>query len=224
VSRSLSLPERRALLLSHQKLAHKFAQKNRLRFQRVHDYDDLFAIAQAAIWQATETYEAELGASFTTYAYTACLNAFRELNRIWKSQRRAGEFLTVSLDELQDENELPIWQPASSTPSPEATVAGREMTRVLEAQLRRLDARSRRILLARFEGGQTLEEIGHWEGVSREYIRQLESGALAQIRQALRMGFPELGPGPKVASKAAVEPLGSRTHRKVAHKRAVTAR
>jgi DNA-directed RNA polymerase specialized sigma subunit len=60
-----TIPERQALLLSHQKLAHKFAQRNRYRFARVLDYEDLFSIAMMAIWKATETYETGHGASFT---------------------------------------------------------------------------------------------------------------------------------------------------------------
>ena len=53
-----------------------------------------------------------------------------------------------------------------------------------------LDERERRIITARFglDGGapKTLEEVGKRFGVTRERIRQLQSGALVKLRRALR--------------------------------------
>lgn len=217
-----SLPERQALCLSHQKLAHKFAQKNRFRFQRVLEYEDLFSMAMAAIWQASGTYEAGHGASFTTYAFTALLNEFRNLHKHWKRPQRAGAFTVLSLDDLKSDDEQPAWEPRSLLPAPEAELELRELTGLLSLQVRRLDPRSRRVIRGRFEEDRTLEEIGQKEGVTREYIRQVEKKALAQIRQSLKMGIPELSQAPRVSSRARAEPLSDKRVRKVARKRALT--
>jgi RNA polymerase sigma factor (sigma-70 family) len=215
-----SLSERKELLTSHQKLAHKFARKNQYRFQRVYEYEDLFAIAMTAIWEASGTYEAELGASFTTYAFTACLNIFRNLHKHWRRPNRAGTLQTVSLDQQWD-SDAPAWQPASTTPSAEAEIERQELCRLLDQQVRRLDARSRRVIVARFEGDETLEIIGQREGVTREYIRQIEKKALGQIRQALKMGLPELSRAPETSSRGEVEPRTAATSRNVARRRSL---
>lgn len=217
-----SLSERKELLTSHQKLAHKFARKNQYRFQRIYEYDDLFAIAMTAIWEASATYESGLGASFTTYAFTACLNIFRNLHKHWKRPNRAGSLQAVSLDELRDGSDTPVWQPVSLTPSSEAEIERQELCHLLDQQVRRLDARSRRVIVARFEGDETLDAIGQREGVTREYIRQLEAKALGQIRQALKMGLPELSRAPETSSRGEVEPRSDATSRKVARRRALT--
>lgn len=214
--------ERKELLTSHQKLAHKFARKNQYRFLRVYEYDDLFAIAMTAIWEASGTYESGLGASFTTYAFTACLNIFRNLHKHWKRPNRAGSLQVVSLDELKDDSDTPIWQPASLTPSSEAEIERQELCRLLGEQVRRLDARARRVIVARFEGDETLDAIGQREGVTREYIRQIEHKALGQIRQALKMGLPELSRAPETASRGEVEPRSGAASRKVARRLPLT--
>ncbi len=217
-----TIAERHQLLLSHQKLAHKFAQKNRIRFSRVLAYEDLLQIAMVAIWKATETYETGHGASFTTYAFTALVNEFRNLHKHWKRPQREGTLAVLSLDSLGDDRDQAPWEPESGLPLPEASLEHRELHVLLSAAARRLGPLQRRVLRARFQEDRTLEEIGAREGVTREYIRQVEKKALGQLRQSLKMGIPELRGGPQISSKARAEPLATRTLRKLARSRALT--
>lgn len=214
--------ERHALLLSHQKLAHKFAYKYQARFQKTHEYSDLYSMALMSIWEASETYEHHQGATFLTYAYTALLNLFGNLSRHWRRPIRRGALTALSLDERREDSDLPLVQLAAVTPPPEAEIAGRELYQLVAEAARRLPARSRRILRRRFEEDETLEVIAQTEGLTRERIRQLENGALEDLRSALRARIPELCPKGSTVSKASLEPRTPSAKRKVARQRALT--
>jgi len=73
------------------------------------------------------------------------------------------------------------------TSSPFECIAAELMTSEIDALLAPLDQREREILTLRFGLGDrgepcTLEEIGSAFGVSRERIRQIETRALAKLR------------------------------------------
>jgi RNA polymerase primary sigma factor len=61
-------------------------------------------------------------------------------------------------------------------------------SRELANALRRLSPRMRRVVTLRFgldgENPQTLEQVGNGLGITRERVRQLESRALRELRQA----------------------------------------
>jgi RNA polymerase primary sigma factor len=71
---------------------------------------------------------------------------------------------------------------------PDAATANMLRSRELAGALRRLSPRMRRVLALRFgldgETPQTLEQVGNGLGITRERVRQLESRALRELRQA----------------------------------------
>ena len=71
---------------------------------------------------------------------------------------------------------------------PDAATAKMLRSRELAGALRRLNPRMRRVLALRFgldgESPQTLEQVGNGLGITRERVRQLESRALRELRQA----------------------------------------
>jgi RNA polymerase primary sigma factor len=71
---------------------------------------------------------------------------------------------------------------------PDAATAKLLRSRELAFALRRLTPRMRRVLALRFgldgENPQTLEQVGIGLGITRERVRQLESRALRELRQA----------------------------------------
>ena len=76
----------------------------------------------------------------------------------------------------------------TKTDRPEAATANLLRSRELAGALRRLSPRMRRVLTLRFgldgEHPQTLEQVGVGLGITRERVRQLESRALRELRQA----------------------------------------
>ena len=71
---------------------------------------------------------------------------------------------------------------------PDAATAKTLRSRELAGALRRLNPRMRRVVTLRFgldgETPQTLEQVGNGLGITRERVRQLESRALRELRQA----------------------------------------
>jgi len=71
---------------------------------------------------------------------------------------------------------------------PDTATAKMLRSRELAGALRRLSPRMRRVLALRFgldgESPQTLEQVGLGLGITRERVRQLESRALRELRQA----------------------------------------
>jgi RNA polymerase primary sigma factor len=71
---------------------------------------------------------------------------------------------------------------------PDAATAKMLRSRELAGALRRLNPRMRRVLALRFgldgEAPQTLEQVGIGLGITRERVRQLESRALRELRNA----------------------------------------
>jgi RNA polymerase primary sigma factor len=76
----------------------------------------------------------------------------------------------------------------TSSDRPDAATAKMLRSRELAFALRRLTPRMRRVLALRFgldgESPQTLEQVGLGLGITRERVRQLESRALRELRQA----------------------------------------
>jgi RNA polymerase primary sigma factor len=76
----------------------------------------------------------------------------------------------------------------TKTDQPDDATAKTLRSRELAGALRRLSPRARRVLALRFgldgETPQTLEQVGIGLGITRERVRQLESRALRDLRQA----------------------------------------
>ncbi len=102
----------------------------------------------------------------------------------------ADQSLSTPVGESGDES----WQDFLSDPrpDPEQVVIGirdaASRSRWLAEALEELSPRERRIICERrlVDEGATLEDLGRALGVSKERVRQLESRALAKLRQAMR--------------------------------------
>jgi RNA polymerase primary sigma factor len=97
----------------------------------------------------------------------------------------------VSLETLDDKNP---WLKETRIPSPLKAVLIEERDTLLEAALKRLDRRERKMIRMRFglskENEHTLEQIGSHFDLSRERVRQIEKVALGTMKKALyRAGY-----------------------------------
>ena len=90
----------------------------------------------------------------------------------------------VSLDELAASERVQIED--TDVLLPDVAVMKDEMTAVIRNTIESLSAKQRRILSLRFgldnNGPHSLDEVAWLYGVSRERIRQIEAGALRQLR------------------------------------------
>lgn len=70
----------------------------------------------------------------------------------------------------------------------EALAAQHERAVDVRAALADLPERDRDIILRRLDGDETLEEVGHRYGLSKERIRQLETRATERLGRAMARG------------------------------------
>ena len=109
--------------------------------------------------------------------------------------RMSGQDIALMADEGDDEGFAPIDWLADSHDEPTRALERRSLDLLqsegLEHALSALDARSRRIIEARWladDGGATLHELAAEFGVSAERIRQIEAKALGKMKSALAEG------------------------------------
>jgi RNA polymerase primary sigma factor len=92
------------------------------------------------------------------------------------------------------ESELGELLADEGAPDPPARAEAALLGRSLQALLRRLDERERRVLALRFglagRSPQTLAEIGTGLGISRERVRQIERSSLAKLGEMVGVGQP----------------------------------
>ncbi|WP_028536822.1 RNA polymerase sigma factor RpoH [Paludibacterium yongneupense] len=107
--------------------------------------------------------------------------------------RLTGQDIALVADEGDDEGFAPIDWLADNDSEPTRQIEKRAFdhlqTAGLEHALSSLDARSRRIIEARWladDGGATLHELAAEFGVSAERIRQIEAKALGKMKTALQ--------------------------------------
>ncbi|SCK10399.1 RNA polymerase sigma factor RpoH [Vogesella sp. LIG4] len=109
--------------------------------------------------------------------------------------RMSGQDIALMADDGDDEGFAPIDWLADSHDEPTRALERRSIDMLqsegLEQALSTLDARSRRIIEARWladDGGSTLHELAAEFGVSAERIRQIEAKALGKMKTALAAG------------------------------------
>ena len=109
--------------------------------------------------------------------------------------RMSGQDIALMADEGDDEGFAPIDWLADSHHEPTRAIERHAMDTLkgegIEQALASLDARSRRIIEARWladDGGATLHDLADEFGVSAERIRQIEAKALGKMKAALSHG------------------------------------
>jgi RNA polymerase sigma factor (sigma-70 family) len=133
---------------------------------------DLQAVDDAAVdglIRAARAFDPGLGYRFSTLATICARNAIRGVAIHANRARRRAPAPLVSLEASGIE-------PAARAASPDHD-AGR-----FEALLGPLRARDREVLRIRFAEGLTLRAAGDRLGCTREWVRKIEVGALARLR------------------------------------------
>ena len=68
---------------------------------------------------------------------------------------------------------------------PGSFISNQDSGRLLRSAMKRLDPRERKILLLRFCGNKTLDEVSRIIGKTRERVRQIQNQALAKLRKIM---------------------------------------
>jgi RNA polymerase primary sigma factor len=144
--------------------------------------DDLIGECDLVLIKVVEAYNPWLGIRFSTYAYTCLLRALGRLSRRLSVDRLAR---SLSLDLLSEHD----GQQAEPNDSPIAHHRQR-LDEFLRDEHPLLTPREKIILTRRYVHARrcdtpTLEEIGRDLGISKERVRQVQSGALNKLRSAL---------------------------------------
>ncbi len=145
--------------------------------------DDFFSLVSdgnISLIRACEKFDYSRGNKFSTYASWAIMKNFaRSIPKEFKHKDRFRTTTEEMFLSRQDER---------LDPYAEETMQ-RSRQRELSKILDRLDEREQKIITARFGLGRgseplTLKQVGEEMGVTKERIRQLESRALAKLRDA----------------------------------------
>jgi RNA polymerase primary sigma factor len=199
-------------------------------------FEDLVNAGNIGLVQAAKRFDGRRGNRFVTYAVfwvrkaiLASLHGsdlirtsqheFRRRKSLPLSEHRIAPRV-VSLDVMNgpdDDRTLSDVVADRSAANPEQELISAEQVEWLRAAVVALSPRERFIVNARFGfGGQeplSLSEIGRRLGMSRERVRQIESGALRSLRQRLAAARgPASGAARVVARSKAHRPIRTRSH------------
>ncbi len=162
-----------------------------LRYARIapHLLDDLIAEARLAVLLAADKYDPTRGA-FPAFAYlkidTACYCVVQQQRwavtlPIYRGAKRAPAISAASLVRVGDDGEERELLIAAEERCARDVLA----IEALSAAFQRLAPRERAVLEGRFAEDATLPELGERLGLSGERVRQLETRALAKLREAV---------------------------------------
>lgn len=140
---------------------------------------ELISDGNVSLMRAVEKFDFSRGFKFSTYASWAIMKNFARTIPAENTRRdrfMTGQETTFDLapDRRSDEHEQ------------EAT--HQQLQQAVGKILGRLDERERAIIMCRYgldegEGPQTLEQVGHRFGVTKERIRQIEARAITKLKQ-----------------------------------------
>jgi RNA polymerase sigma factor (sigma-70 family) len=145
------------------------------------DIDDAIGECQIVLVRAVELYNPWLTIRFSTYVYTCLLRAVR---RFLGKVSHLRERVTAELEQVPELGEV-------DEPEGDAAQAGGTVSRYLLEEHPLLTEREKIILSRRFLADDahlpTLKMLSSELGISKERVRQLQSGALNKIRLALSL-------------------------------------
>jgi RNA polymerase primary sigma factor/RNA polymerase sigma factor len=161
--------------------------------RHVNSTDDFFGLVSdgnMSLIRAVEKFDYARGNKFSTYASWAIMKNFaRTIPEEYKLRDRFrtshDEMFSAQQDERSDQYELETAQYLRQS----------QIGKILS----RLDEREQKIIISRFgldhsQEPQTLKEVGHEMGVTKERVRQIEARALNKLRiaaQEERIELPE---------------------------------
>lgn len=163
-------------------------------------WDDAVSAATLGLVEAARRYDPERGTRFATFAVWYCRSRVQDaaaaggvvsVPRIDRGARRREE--TATRAALATARHRPLaadWEEsmphADASAVRDAEAAAHAAARV-GPLLRRLDARSREVVLARLSG-ETLADVGRRLGVTRERVRQIQAKAMRRLRALAAQG------------------------------------
>ena len=168
------------IILGNQKLVYKAVRSRKAWQLRA---DDLSGDGFVVMIAATERYNPWMGIRFSTYAYTCLIRALVRQSRKQITFERRCQVQA----ELPEEARPPkAVKPAKPSPAIDP------LERLLGADHPLLTEREKQILQLRFglggtDGQMKLESIGSRLGLSKERIRQLQTGAISKLREAFAL-------------------------------------
>jgi RNA polymerase sigma factor (sigma-70 family) len=171
------------IVLGNRKLTFRAVQKWAPPRQLI---DDLAGECQIVLIKAVAAFNPWLGIRFSTYAFTCLLRALSRL-----SQRLAADRLSRALPLAA----LPAGEPSYVKSEEPAGPATERLDDYLRPENPLLTPREKTILLRRYYPGagrmETLDQVGHALGLSKERVRQLQNTALGKLRAALLAEAPK---------------------------------
>ncbi len=173
------------VVLGNRKLIYRAVRKWSPPFQLA---DDLAGECQVVLIKVVAAYNPWLGIRFSTYAFTCLMRALSRL-----SQRRAADRLShwLPLEALPDGE--PLFPVGDGEPNGALFAT---LDEYLRADHTLLTPREKLVLIRRYhlhEDGprtDTLEQVGHDLGLSKERVRQVQMSALGKLREALLTRTP----------------------------------
>ncbi len=158
------------------------------------DYDDLVSLGMSAVWRATESFDAALGANFSTHVYNHIKWTLLAEYKRARLPKRGLRAVRISIHP-QDDDDLGI-EITEPRPSPEHAVIAAELAQATSQAIGGLTPRQGSILRAHFYQGLTFQEIADDLGCSRQAVQQLEAAALRKLRATVNMrGSAEVANG-----------------------------
>lgn len=149
-----------------------FAMGKQMGYMEWSDSKDLIGFAEDALFNAINRFKADLGWKFSTYA---CLAIRRRFNR--KAERLMRRY------RAEISSEFPDYQHPIHTDN--LDMADLETVKAEVFNTDTLTERERNIFLNRVLLGQHLHEIGGYEGISKERVRQIVDKSIEKLREKL---------------------------------------
>lgn len=179
--------------LFHENLALARACAHKMR-SRHESFDDVHADALIGLWQASEKYDPQRGASFGTFAWPRISGAIndgrRERDFLSRSQRKAGTVETpVSMEAVLTESGMTLADVLADPTSEDDPFADDEARWGRHVWLMRLIGDlpdDDRYVVTRRLDGLNLAEIGDEMGVTESRVCQLHDRAVGRLRQLAR--------------------------------------
>ena len=154
------------------------AMAKRMRMPNV-EFGELISEGNLAPLRSVEKFDVSRGFKFSTYGCRAILKAFSRL--VTKTSNYRQRFPTEFVPELEKSDEI------ERRREDQRGLAVEDLQRVLRANMAALSDVEQAVVGARFAVSgyaepQTLEQVGHLVGLSKERVRQVQNGALAKLR------------------------------------------
>jgi RNA polymerase sporulation-specific sigma factor len=151
--------------------------------------EDLVSIGSIGLIKAVDSFDAQKGARFATYAAKCIQN---EILMYFRSQKKLSHEVSINetIDTDRDGNPLTYIDVIAVEDTIADDIDRRIRTsRALELVRTVLDARERRIIVMRYGLGSapplTQREVAEMLGISRSYVSRIEKAALEKLREVL---------------------------------------